>query len=63
MSLDHRHADNAYKRYHSDKHLSEFLPRIWRQISFAIDMEQNYMYVTVTLCIKVMSTVAYSTYL
>ena len=35
------------KRYHSDKHFSEFLPTRWRQKSTGIDMEQNY--VTVTL--------------
>jgi len=36
-------------RYQSDKHFSEFLPTRWRQKSTGIDMEQNY--VTVTLCI------------
>jgi len=40
---------SAFKRYHSDKHFSEFLPTRWRQKSTGIDMEQNY--VTVTLCI------------
>jgi len=37
------------KRYHSDKHFSELLPTRWRQKSTGIDMEQNY--VTVTLSI------------
>jgi len=37
------------KRYHSDKHLSEYLPTKWRQKSIGIDTEQNY--VTVILCI------------
>jgi len=41
-----------FKRYHSDKHFSEFLPTRWRQKSTGIDMEQNY--VTVTLCIGAM---------
>jgi len=39
----------VFKRYHSDKHRSEFLPTRWRQKSTGIDMEQNY--VTVTPCI------------
>ena len=39
-----------FKRYHSDKHLSEFLPTRWRQKSTGIDMEQSY--VTVTPCIR-----------
>jgi len=42
---------NVFKRYHSDKHLSEFytIPTRWRQKSTSIiDMEQNY--VTVALC-------------
>jgi len=43
---------NVFKRYHSDKHFSEFLPTRWRQKSTGIDMEQNY--VTVTLCITVL---------
>jgi len=38
-----------FKRYHSDKHFSEFLRTKWRQKSTGIDKEQNY--VTVTLCI------------
>jgi len=33
----------------TDKHFSEFLPTRWRQKLTGIDMEQNY--VTVTLCI------------
>ena len=40
---------SAFKRYHSAKHFSEFLPTRWRQKSTGIDMEPNY--VTVTLCI------------
>jgi len=40
---------SVFKRYHSDKHFSEFLPTRWRQKSTRIDMEQHY--VTVTLCI------------
>jgi len=39
-----------YKRYHSDKRFSEFLPTRWRQKSIGIDMEQNC--VTVTPCIE-----------
>jgi len=42
------------KRYHSDKHFSEFLPTRWRQKSTGIDIGQNY--VTVTLCIKEVNT-------
>ena len=41
--------DLPRKRYHIDKHFSDFLPTRWRQKSTGIDMEQNY--VTVTLCI------------
>ena len=42
--------EGTIKRYHSDKHFSGvFLPTRWRQKSTGIDMEQNY--VTVTLCI------------
>ena len=40
---------SVFKRYHSDKHFSEFLPTTWRQKSTGIDMEHNY--VTDTLCI------------
>jgi len=39
----------VFKRNHSDEHFSDFLPTRWRQKSTGIDMEQNY--VTVTLCI------------
>jgi len=47
----HNHLLNnkAYLSAHSDKHLSDFLPTRWRQKSTGIDMEQNY--VTVTVCI------------
>ena len=45
-SLTYR--QSVFKRYHSDKHLSEFLPTRWRQKSTGKDMGQNY--VTVTLC-------------
>jgi len=38
---------SLFKRHHSDKHLSEFLPTRWRQKSTGTDTEQNY--VTVTL--------------
>jgi len=40
---------SVFKRCHSDKYFSEFLPIRRRQRSTGIDMEQNY--VTVTLCI------------
>ena len=40
---------SVFKRYHGNKHFSEFVPTRWRQKSTGIDMEQNY--VTVTLCI------------
>ena len=43
---------SVFKRYHSDRHLSEFLPTRWREKSTGIDMEQNYA--TVTLCITAM---------
>jgi len=36
-----------YTRYHSGKHFSEFLPTRWLQKSTGIDMEQNYVTVTV----------------
>ena len=39
----------SIKRYHGDKHFSEFLPARWRQKSTGVDMGQNY--VSVTLCI------------
>ena len=40
---------SVFKRYHSDKHFSEFLPTRWRQKSTGIDVERNY--VTVSVCI------------
>jgi len=40
----------VFKRYHSDKHLSEFLPTRWRQKSAGIDSLWNK--ITVTLCIN-----------
>ena len=40
---------SVFKRYHSDKHFSEFLPTTRRQKSTGIYMEHNY--VTVALCI------------
>ena len=43
-------ATNVFKRYHSGKHFSEFLPTRWRQKSTGTDTEQNY--VTVTPCIR-----------
>jgi len=50
---------SAFKRHHSDKHFSEFLPARWRRKSTGIDMEQNY--VTVNLCIfyGVQNTIAW----
>jgi len=45
---------SIFERYHSDKHFSEFLPTRWRQKSTGIDMEQNY--VTVTLCMVIFIT-------
>ena len=41
--------DLRTKRYRSNKHFSEFLPRRRRQKSAGIDLEQNY--VALTLCI------------
>ena len=38
---------SIFKRYHSGKHFSEFLPRRWRQKSTGIDMEQKYVTVIV----------------
>jgi len=48
---------SIFKRYYSDKHshVSEFLRTRWRQKSTGIDMEQNY--VTVTLCVQLISNV------
>jgi len=34
---------SVFKCYHSEKHLSEFLPTRWRQKSAGIDREQNYV--------------------
>ena len=45
--------ESVFKRCHSDKHFSEFLPTRWRQKSTGIDVERNY--VTVTLCISAIS--------
>jgi len=39
---------SIFRCYHSDKHFSRFLSTRWRRKSTGIDMEQNY--VTVTLC-------------
>jgi len=39
---------SVFKRYHSDKNLSEFLSTRWQQKSTGTDMEQNY----VTVCIR-----------
>ena len=47
--MTYRYQQSVFKRYHSDEHFSEFLPRKWRQKSAGIDMERYY--VTVTLCI------------
>ena len=48
-TLSLTYQQSVFKRYHSDKHFSEFLPTGWRQKSTGIDTERNY--VTVTLCI------------
>jgi len=40
---------SVFKRYHSDKHFSEFYLEDGGKNELAIDMEHNY--VTVTLCI------------
>jgi len=40
---------SVFKRYHSGKHFSGFLPTRWRQNSTGIDMKQSY--VTVAPCI------------
>ena len=48
-NVHHWLTNKAYKRYHNDEDFSEFLAARWRQKSTGIDMEQNY--VTVTLCI------------
>jgi len=36
----YRYQQSIFKRYHSDKHFSEFLPKRWRQKSAGTDMEQ-----------------------
>jgi len=36
--------ESLFKRYHSDKHFSEFLPTRWRQKPTGTDMEQNYYF-------------------
>jgi len=38
---------SVFKRYHSDKHFSQFLPTKWRQKSTGIDMEQHYVTVSI----------------
>ena len=40
---------SIFKRYHTDRHFSEFLPTRWRQKSTGIDMEQNYVAVTLSI--------------
>jgi len=40
-----------FKRYHTDKHVSQILPTRWRQKSTGINMEQNC--VNVTLCMYI----------
>jgi len=49
MITDYRYQQSVFKRSHSDKLFSEYLPARWWQKSTGIDVEQNY--VTVTLCI------------
>jgi len=49
---------SVFKRHHTDKHFSEFLPTRRRQKSTGIDMEQNY--VTVTLCVPIVQRFARS---
>ena len=49
---------SVFKRYHSDKHFSDFLPTRWRQKSTGIDVEQNDF--TVTFCISDCSWHLYS---
>jgi len=39
---------SVFRCCHSDEHFSRFLPTRWRRKSTGIDMQQNY--VTVTLC-------------
>jgi len=50
-SLTYHFTNRAYvlKRYHSDKHFSEFFSARWRQKSTGMDTEQNY--INVSLCI------------
>ena len=50
MSTWSTYQQNVFKRYHSDKHFSEFLPTKWRQKSTGIDMELNYVTVTPCIC-------------
>jgi len=38
---------SVFKRYRIDKYLSDFLPARWRKKISCIDMEQNYVTVTV----------------
>ena len=38
---------SVFKRCHSDKHFSEFLPTRWRQKYTRVNVEQNYVTVTV----------------
>ena len=45
-----------FKRYHSDKHFSGFLPTRWRQQSTGTDMEQNYVTVSHPMYINVVNT-------
>jgi len=43
--------DLPTKRSDSDKHFSEFLSTRWRQKSTGVDMEQNYVTVTLSFIV------------
>jgi len=44
--MTYRYQQSVFKRYHSDKHFSQFLPTRRRQKSAGTNMEQNYVTVT-----------------
>jgi len=47
---------SVFKRYRIDEHFWEFLPTKWRQKSTGIDIEQNYVSVTLRIHVMLQTT-------
>ena len=58
--MTHRYQQSVFKRYHSDKHFSQFLPTRRRQKSAGTNMEQNYVTVTPPIATYIAWTVCVS---